>query len=81
MTMSTCLSFAQYTESNTLLISSKVAQHGLWDLNKPLGLVVVGRFFFTDREALLAAANYIQANLTCAGLSTQSWDFITPLPV
>jgi len=39
------------------------------------------KVFITDYEALLAAANYIQANPACAGLCTQSWDFITPLPV
>jgi len=39
------------------------------------------KVFITDPEALLAAANYIQANPTCTGLSTQSWDFITPLLV
>ncbi len=39
------------------------------------------KVFITDREALLAAANYIQANPACAGPCAQSWDFITPLPV
>ena len=39
------------------------------------------KVFITDIEALLAAANYIQANSTCAGMPNQSWDFITPLPV
>lgn len=39
------------------------------------------KVFITDPEALLAAANYIQANPACAGLCAQSWDFITPLPV
>lgn len=39
------------------------------------------KVFITNTEALLAAANYIQANPTCAGLSTQTWDFIRPLPV
>jgi len=39
------------------------------------------KVFITDTEALLAAVNYIQANLTCAGLSPQTWDFITPLSI
>jgi len=39
------------------------------------------KVFITDPEALLAAANYIQANTTSVGLHPQSWDFITPLPV
>jgi REP element-mobilizing transposase RayT len=39
------------------------------------------KVFITDHEALWAAANYIQANTTSAGLHPQSWDFITPLPV
>ena len=39
------------------------------------------KVFITDTESLLAAVKYIQANPACAGLSTQSWDFITSLPV
>ncbi len=39
------------------------------------------KVFITDTEALLAAVDYIRANPACAGLSSQSWDFITPLPV
>lgn len=39
------------------------------------------KVFITDHEALLAAANYIQANTTSTGLHPQSWDFITSLPV
>jgi REP element-mobilizing transposase RayT len=39
------------------------------------------KVFITDTDTLLAAANYIQANPTCAGLSAQTWDFIRPLPV
>jgi len=39
------------------------------------------KVFITDTEALLAGVNYIQANPICAGLSAQSWDFITPVSV
>ena len=39
------------------------------------------KVLITDAEALLSAADYIRANPTCAGLSAQSWDFVTPLPV
>ena len=39
------------------------------------------KVFINNPAALLAAADYIQANPTCAGLSAQNWDFITPLPV
>jgi REP element-mobilizing transposase RayT len=37
------------------------------------------KVFITDTESLLAAARYIQANTASTDLSTQSWDFITPL--
>lgn len=39
------------------------------------------KVFITDHEALLAAANYIQANTTSADRPAQSWDFITSLSV
>ncbi|MHC4630191.1 MAG: transposase [Planctomycetota bacterium] len=39
------------------------------------------KVFITDTEALRAGVNYIQANPICAGLSAQSWDFITPVSV
>ncbi len=38
------------------------------------------KLFITDSESLLAAADYIRANPTCAGLTAQSWDFVMPLP-
>jgi REP element-mobilizing transposase RayT len=39
------------------------------------------KVFISDNEALQAAAGYIQANPTSAGLPGQSWDFVTPLSV
>jgi len=39
------------------------------------------KVFIRDTESLLAAAGYIQANPTSAGLPTKSWNFITPLSV
>ena len=39
------------------------------------------KVFITDRAALLAAGDYIQANPAWAGLGAQHWDFINPLPV
>lgn len=39
------------------------------------------KVFIEDSEALLAAVKYIQANPPCAGLSAQSWDFVTQLHV
>jgi REP element-mobilizing transposase RayT len=39
------------------------------------------KVFITDTEALLASVDYIQANPICAGLSAQSWDFITTVSV
>ena len=39
------------------------------------------KVFISDDETLLAAARYIQANPTFAGLPAQSWDFVTPLSV
>jgi len=38
------------------------------------------KVFISDEKALEAAVKYIQANPTYAGLPTQSWDFIAPLP-
>jgi REP element-mobilizing transposase RayT len=39
------------------------------------------KVFITNRESLLAAADYIRANPASAGLGTQNWDFVTPLAV
>lgn len=39
------------------------------------------KVFIDDSEALLAAVKYIQANPPFAGLSAQSWDFVTQLRV
>jgi len=39
------------------------------------------KVFIMNTEALLATADYIQANPAYAGLSVQHWDFVTPLPV
>jgi hypothetical protein len=39
------------------------------------------RFRAKLKVAVQAAANYIHANPTSAGLGAQDWDFVTPLPV
>jgi len=39
------------------------------------------KVFINDKEALLAAIEYISANPASAGLPSQSWDFVTPLSV
>lgn len=39
------------------------------------------KVFIHDTEALTAAADYIRANPTAAGLPAQSWDFVSPLLV
>jgi REP element-mobilizing transposase RayT len=39
------------------------------------------KVFIDDNETLTAAVNYIQANPICAGLSAQTWGFITSLTV
>jgi len=36
------------------------------------------KVFIADSGALVAAANYIQANPPSAGLAVQSWDFVRP---
>jgi len=39
------------------------------------------KVFIADTESLLAAVKYIQANPAYSGLASQSWDFVSPLPV
>jgi REP element-mobilizing transposase RayT len=39
------------------------------------------KVFINDKETLLAAVEYINANPASASLTSQSWDFISPLPV
>lgn len=39
------------------------------------------KVFINDTESLAAATDYIKANPTCAGLRTQSWNFVASLPV
>lgn len=39
------------------------------------------KVFISDKEALFAAIEYINANPASAGLPSQSWDFVTPLCV
>jgi REP element-mobilizing transposase RayT len=39
------------------------------------------RVFISDAESLAAAADYICANPTSAGLAAQSWNFVTSLPI
>jgi REP element-mobilizing transposase RayT len=38
------------------------------------------KVFINNTEALVAAADYIEANPGCAGLAVQRWDFVKPLP-
>jgi len=59
----------------------KGAATRLLKLNRTIWTRGCWKVFVTNTEALLAAANYIEANLVSAGLSTQNWDFLTPLPV
>jgi len=39
------------------------------------------KVFIDDKDTLLAAIRYVQANPTSAGLAPQYWDFISPLTV
>jgi hypothetical protein len=36
--------------------------------------------FLDDEQAVYAAAEYVEANPPAAGLPSQRWDFVRPLP-